>query len=116
MYDSEFIYIVEFCMHDGHLFFYANVAASQRAEIMWFPKVCLELKTGKIVTTICGCEAGDAGQCTHVSTLLCCLLDLFSKKKPPPPLKVRKACTEVVNISFVIIKSSVFTIHSFQLF
>ena len=85
-------------MHGGNLFFYANVAASQRAELMWHPKICLEMKTGQVLTSICDCEAGDAGQCTHVSALLFCLLDLFSKKKPKPPLKVRKACTETVNI------------------
>ena len=70
----------------------------QRAEIMFHPKVCLEMKTGQIVTSDCDCEAGDGGQCCHVSALLFCLLDLFAKKKKP--LMVRKACTEVVNIIF----------------
>ena len=96
MYNSEFIYVVEFCMNDGNLFFYANVAASQRAELMFHPKVCLEMKNGQILTSECDCEAGDGGQCCHVSALLFCLLDLFAKKKKP--LMIRKACTETVNI------------------
>ena len=84
---------MEYCVNVGHIFFYANVAASQRAEIMRFPKVCLELQSGKIVTSECDCEASEAGQCAHVSCMLFCLLDLFEKR----PLKVRKACTEVVS-------------------
>ena len=63
---------------------------------MFHPKVCLELKSGQILTSECDCEASEAGQCGHVAALLYCLLDLFAKPKPKP-LKVKKACTETVN-------------------
>ena len=96
MYNSNWIYVVEYCIYGGNLFFYANVAASMRQEIMFHPKVCLELKSGQILTSECDCEASEAGQCGHVAALLFCLLDLFAKPKPKP-LKVKKACTETVN-------------------
>ena len=80
---------------------------------MFHPKVCLEMKNGQILTSECDCEASDSGQCCHVSALLFCLLDLFAKKT----LMVRKACTETVNMIFIINRGrSRTTMTSFWLF
>ena len=99
-YNSGHIFVVEYCMDETNIFFYANVKASLKmdAASVFFPKVCLDMKSGLILTSECSCQASEAGQCSHTSALLHCLLDLFAKPKRKP-LNIRKACTEKVFMS-----------------
>jgi len=49
---------------------------------VYYPKVCIDMEIGQILTSKCTCEASETGTCTHVSCLLHSLLDVSKRKEP----------------------------------
>ena len=81
LYDSDVTTLVEFCQIDNQVIFSANVEASMVSDV-YYPQVCIDLKSGEIITSKCTCEASESGTCTHVSCLFHVVLDICMNKEP----------------------------------